>query len=150
VITIFVPDIVETGTFEVHAVVNGNPTTVNYQPRPWRGFRVLDCPPAFFRSLLAGPSGLLWQQANPEALAWIGAQEGRNEYGGTPFPGESRAERVAAVAVDASPVMVRLRAPTGCSGVSAEGSSIEIGADGCVTVTERIAQDLRHHGFTDA
>jgi hypothetical protein len=146
-ITIFVPDVVDTGTFEVHTVVNGNSKTINYEPRAWCGYRVLDCPPAFFRQLLSSSNGLLWLQANPEAVDWLGAQEGRNEYCGEPFPGEHRQPRVAAVTAEAPTVMVKMRAPIGTSGYSHGGVEGKIGDDGCVTVAEHVAADLRWHGF---
>lgn len=149
-ITIFVPDVVQAGHFEVNQIVNGAPSRIVYEPRAWRGWRVMEVQPQFFRSLLSGENGLAWERENPEVIEWIGRQEGNNEYGGSPFPGSGRPERVHAVAAEAAPVMVRLRAPTGVNSYSHGGVEGKIGADGTIEVLDDVAQDLRQHGFVAA
>jgi hypothetical protein len=149
-LTIFVPESLQTGEFEVNTVVNGDPKKVTYKPRIHNGHRVLDVPPAFFRTLLSGTDGLPWQRANPEALAWLGEHKGTNTYFGQPFPGAGRPPPVAPIVSNAAPVMVRLRAPAGATSFSHNGQELEIGKDGTITVEDHVADVLRSHGFTRA
>jgi hypothetical protein len=143
-LTIFVPD--EGGA--THFLHGG----ATYEARMVNGRLVVTVPQEYFRKqLLLGKNGLLWEQANPEAMAWIGQNE--TTTSGTIFPGSSR--RVAAAPVAAVPVVaevapvanVKLRAPEGCSSYSHSGQSFEVGEDRTVMVTAALADVLRSHGF---
>lgn len=147
-VTVFVPIRYHGTTFEEVAVINGNRVPSKYQTRDHNGHVVVDFPFSLFQRMLAGDQGLLWADANPEAIQWLGEADRRtmtcSAFPGIHRPGPARVP----IRRPAEPVMVRMRAPDGCSGISVEGEALVIGEDRTVTVTDAVAEILRGHGFT--
>lgn len=147
-ITVFVPP-GESTDFHADQVINGHRTSVSYRARQHQGRTVVDLPPAIFRHLLAAEQGLKWEQANPEAIAWLGRNDARVMTGNI-FPGEHRPPPVMRPTVDAAPVMVRLRAPEGVTSFSHQGTEQTVDDDSSVSVDASVAVVLRSFGFKDA
>jgi hypothetical protein len=148
-LTIYCPQ-GETSTWITHGVVNGNRTEIQYKPRWHNGRMVLDIPRGFFTGvILPGNRGKLWEDENLETMQWLGRNDHAMEINDA-FPGADRPPPVAPVVTEVAPVMIKMRAPAGCSGVSYEGAAIEIAEDGTITVTEQAAATLRSHGFLAA
>src|SRR5262245_40328274 len=137
-VTAFVPSEYHGTTFEEVATVNGNTTPRSYHSRLHNGHVVVDVPLGFFQRMLAGPQGKLWVDNNPAIMQWLGEAD-RRDMSCNAFPGEQRAPALAPLA-PAAPVMVRMRAPDGCSSASFGGVDIVIGDDRMVTVTEDAAE----------
>jgi len=148
-ITVWVPP-GEAGTFEQAITVNGAAKRDVYNARMHDGRRVVDMPPALFKTLLGGGNGLLWQRMNPKTLEWFGELNGTNQYFGQPFPDEHNPPPIAPIATEAVPVMVRLVAPDGVTSFSCEGVEHKVGKDRSITVTEHVAGTLKSHGFVAA
>jgi hypothetical protein len=153
-ITVFVPERFRGTVFE--SVVNSPNTlgvgsglkeTARHYQREHNGRTVVDITYAAFLGQLHGANGLEWMTANPEVLAWMGQSDRREMYGNF-FPGEHRPPPVKAEPVPV--VMVKLVAPANMSACSIEGEELKIGKDGIVTVTDKVADMLRSHGFRDA
>lgn len=143
-LTVFAPE--GTGTFITTSVINGRTTEVVHQPRHFNGWLVIDLPRKMFVAQLQGANGKAFEDANWEAMKFLGEHQSADEI--SAFPGEHRAPFVAPVATEvAPPVMVKMIAPEGCSSFSHDGSTHKIGKDRTIEVEGHVAAILKSHGF---
>jgi len=143
VITLNVP---AGGPSHIVGLGGNNSSTTTYAARQYKGRNVIDLPKPVFFQQLQGQDGLSWQRANPNAIKFCADN---NDYQGTPFPDEGGALPPPLTPAEPAPVIMRkMRAPAGVSSISHAGQSIEIAADGTVTVAADVADVLISHGFT--
>ena len=135
-------------------VPRNEPTTfldgeITYKARTHNGRLVIDVPQMFFRkTMLLGSAGLLWERENPEAMAWMGAND-KYSMSSNAFPGADRPAPTAPAVTEVAPKMVKMLAPDGVTSFSHDGQEHRIGKDGSIAVHAPVADVLRSHGFRE-